>query len=171
MLFRSRYWWRKLARFLRRRGLSAIVTMECPLALDGHSWNLHFNLILLSRNWLDYGALRASWGQQIQFAGQSKMAEHFRRRYGREGSPAEVLASAFRELIKYSAKVAGESDPATGESALPMTAWPPASWLEWWRAMRGHRRSRGYGSLYDPDRKSTRLNSSHTDISRMPSSA
>ena len=28
-----------------------------------------------------------------------------------------------------------------------------------------------FGNIFDTDRKSTRLNSSHTDISRMPSSA
>ena len=36
---------------------------------------------------------------------------------------------------------------------------------------KGFGRQKGHTELYRGDRKSTRLNSSHTDISRMPSSA
>ena len=149
-----KFHWHRLARYLRRRGLSALVVMECPLGLDGHSWNLHFNVIVLSRAWLDYKALRAGWRHQVQFAGARDMARKFQARTGRTGSSAEVLASTFRELIKYSAKIAGETHhtgPHAGQHALPMLEWPAAQWLEWWRAMRGHRRSRGYGALYDPE--------------------
>ena len=47
-----------------------------------------------------------------------------------------------------------------------------ADWLEELKELREYKRKYRWHDLRkNPDRKSTRLNSSHTDISRMPSSA
>ena len=101
----------------------ALVHVEDPLS-DRGDWNVHLNVILLVRGALDYGALRRTWGFDVEL------------RLLRDTS-AEGLTLQLCEVVKYSAK--------RPES---MASWPPLKFAEWWRSQKGARRTRSYGCLH-----------------------
>jgi len=157
----------KLAKMLRRKVMRAVkgalVVQEDPLAIDGESWNVHLNVILLvdKRINFDWGEVREQWGGNIEFKSAKKMEEITRKRLQRKGmdvsnmSSVTVLTHAVMELCKYSAKItAGEEEKNTKgnrKQAPVMTEWAPERWYEWWRANKGFRRTRSYGVLYRLD--------------------
>lgn len=144
----------------------ALASQEDPLGARG-DWNVHLNVIIATRAWLDWKALRAAWHWDL----------HIEKLRGGE----RELRRTFHELIKYAGapvsskshdKSASDNNTAldaqgqepTGAAwdkgtyrladgrptAPPMLAWPPLRWLEWWRAQGPRfRRTRTYGCLYN----------------------
>lgn len=137
----------------------AIATLECPLSAS-RTWHPHLNVILITRGFFDWSAWHTQW------CAWSKWREI--------GRTPEQVAAAFRELIKYAVRAvpeksaakasehasaaSGEAPGAAGaENGLPpdpkapgpaMTEWSASEWLEWWRSMKGRRRTRTYGELF-----------------------
>lgn len=137
--------------------IGAVTVCECPLSRDGNSWNLHYNVFFLSPEYLDYGNAREAWGYNAEFVGAKKMLEIAQRRESRnaavEGrapepvSTADAVASAFKELSKYAAKVVGTCNAAGDDSDNPISAWPWRRLCEWMSAWKGLRRVRTTGVL------------------------
>ncbi len=88
--------------------IGAMCVLEAPLGWD-RTWNVHLNVILVHRGFLDWRTLQEEW----------KYGCHFERIKGGR----EELERALREVIKYSARAVAEKsqcpDTATsGNSAL-----------------------------------------------------
>lgn len=135
--------------------VGAIATLECPLSAS-RTWHPHLNVILITRGFFDWSTWHKHWSAWSKW-----------REIGRK---PEQVAAAFRELIKYAVravpeKSAAKASLAHGEAsgaarakndAPPdpkapgpaMTEWSCAEWLEWWRSMKGRRRTRTYGELF-----------------------
>lgn len=127
--------------------LGAIAVLEAPLSRL-RDWHPHLNVILITRGRLNW----ADWHQAWQYVCDFRVLK-----------PGNV-DQAMRELIKYSVRTVPEKSAAkASEAALEaqsadlfpdkltppaMTEWSAKEWLEWWRAMKGHRRTRTYGDLY-----------------------
>ena len=75
--------------------VGALVHVEDPLSADGRSWNIHCNVMLLTRGAVDYGAIRASWGSNVHLA--------------QVQGDAEAIRLQMCELVKYSAKQIGRA--------------------------------------------------------------
>lgn len=123
----------------------AIVVLEAPLGRE-RDWNVHLNVILCVKGFLDFTQLRQQWRWNV----------HMPRRWISDAPGA--FEGAFAELIKYAvaATVSKSAEhAASGKSpAPPMLEWSGEELLEWLRAMRGFRRTRTYGVLYglkDPE--------------------
>jgi hypothetical protein len=146
----------------------AICVLEAPLGRD-RDWNVHLNVMLVVRGFLDWQKLRQAWHWNV----------HFKRL---PRGNLEQLQASFRELIKYAVRATAEksehhaardstresdveADPAPGcepgagepssdtscrnrAVAPPMLAWTGEELAEWLEAMHGFRRSRSYGCLY-----------------------
>lgn len=146
---------------LRHKSMNAVkgafVTMECPMAKDGKSWNLHFNCLFLVDGYFDYKKVRSEFGHHIHFKGTADIMEvtrgYLERQAERNGnmldlSRSAILRAAFTEIIKYSSKHVSEKS-ATGRTDAPaITDWQPVQFAEWYAAHHGLRRCRSYGVLY-----------------------
>lgn len=120
----------------------AVCVLEAPLG-GARDWNVHLNVLLVVKGFLDYEKLRRHWWYNVH---ARKLAE----------APG-VVKGALTELIKYAvaATVAKSAEKAAAEEAgaarvppPPMLEWTGAELLEWLRAMRGFRRTRTYGCLF-----------------------
>lgn len=115
----------------------SLCCMENPLSARG-DWNVHLNVILLVEGPFDWKRFRAEWGFDLDI-------QHVKG--GDEG-----IAGALVESIKYMACVVSAKSHEhadRGKSKAPgMCDWPPDAWLEWWRAIKGARRTRSYGVLF-----------------------
>lgn len=122
----------------------ALMAVESPLAADCSTWNVHAHGLLLVDGPLDYRALRAAWGCNIEIR-QVK-------------ANSADLAAALAETVKYAArqtaaKVDDHAEAGEGE-APPMVEWPDSAIVEHHAAHAGTRRLRTYGCLHgveDPD--------------------
>jgi hypothetical protein len=152
---------------------AAMCVLEAPLARD-RTWNVHLNVMLVHRGFIDYGELRKDWGG---------WNVDFQRVIGGR----EQIERSLREIIKYSARAVAEksqcprettpvssgegistgcasvtsSDSGTAQPAsdvsgrfeasqVPpaMVDWTGEELLEWLKAFRGFRRTRTYRALY-----------------------
>jgi len=122
----------------------ALCVLEAPLG-SARDWNVHLNVILVVRGFLDYEKLRRKWHWNVH---ARKLAQ----------GPG-VVRGALTELIKYAvaATVAKSAEKAAAEEGAaagnrvpppPMLEWTGAELLEWLLAMRGFRRTRTYGCLF-----------------------
>lgn len=115
----------------------ALAVLEAPLG-QSRDWNVHLNVILVVKGFLDFGKLRAQWHWHV---GGCKWI-----------APAPgAFEAAMAELIKYPVVAMAEKSAAhaeEGSKAPPMLEWRPGELVEWLRAMRGFRRTRAYGALY-----------------------
>lgn len=145
----------------------ALCVLEAPLGRD-RDWNVHLNVMLVVRGFLDWGKLRQAWHWDVQFNRLPR-------------GNVEHLKKSFRELIKYAVQATSEKSHAKASNALqadnsrsvadglpdggvdqegtgardglravapPMLAWTGSELAEWLEAMHGFRRSRSYGCLY-----------------------
>lgn len=148
----------------------ALCVLEAPLGRY-RDWNVHLNVMLVVRGFLDWGKLRQAWHWDVQFNRLPR-------------GNVEHLKKSFRELIKYAVQATAEKSEhhahprgrsveappslehdASGETAgqggvlqspgegtravaPPMLAWTGSELAEWLEAMHGFRRSRSYGCLY-----------------------
>ena len=73
----------ELKNLLRHKSMQAVkgcfVAMECPMAKDGKSWNLHFNCLFLVDGDFDYKQVRKEYGHHIHFKDTRAMQEATRR--------------------------------------------------------------------------------------------
>jgi len=121
--------------------IGAIGVVEAPLAADGSSWNIHLNVILLTRSRFEVGLyekLRRAWHWNVEIKPVK--------------GDAGDMARSFRELIKYPVTAISEKSAAKaqhGRTPAPaLTDWPAARFIEWYRAQHRFRRTRTYGELY-----------------------
>jgi hypothetical protein len=119
----------------------ALCVLEAPLG-QARDWNVHLNVILVSRGFMDWKALRAAWHWNLEIRRLPK-------------APG-AIAGALSELIKYAvASTASKSEEHAGRSPAPaMLEWSGAELTEWLCAMHAFRRTRTYGVLYrlpDPE--------------------
>jgi hypothetical protein len=141
--------------------IGALVTTECPMGLDGKTWNLHMNVLMLLEGRFDWESWNAMWGEWCHFTSwremRKKTIEKLRRNGASERDIAkltdeQVLENAFRELCKYVSKIVGEKKHTIyghARESKPMTQWNFEQFVEWRQAMTGYRRTRGYGVLFD----------------------
>jgi hypothetical protein len=157
----------------------ALCVLEAPLG-QARDWNVHLNVIFVSRGFVNWGELRAAW--------------HWNMEIRRLPKAPGAIAGALAELIKYavaatvsksqekaerydssrgcncrhssedlaapiythnsgtaSATVSGALRP---RYAPPMLEWTGPEFTEWLEAFHGFRRTRTYGALYrlpDPE--------------------
>ncbi len=114
----------------------ALIIVEAPLSRD-RDWNVHLNVILLTRDWLDYKALRAQWAFNVEIKQHTQFDDG-------------GMADLFNEMIKYSVAALPEksNDDKHRNKAPAMIEWTADELIEWDTAMNGYRRTRGYGSLH-----------------------
>lgn len=136
-------------RFVRTKKFAHVGSLavgEEPLSA-GRDWNVHLNVILLTRRRLDYAQVREAWAANIE------MCEH--RLFTEKG-----MHALFNEMIKYAVRTVPEKSASKHDSRAPaFTDWTPAEALEWLKAQHGSRRVRSYGSLFGigkPDRENVR---------------
>lgn len=146
----------------------ALAVLEAPLSSHG-DWNVHLNVFVAIEpgKFFDWSAFReALGGWQCDFKTKQDMIEATTRRRLVAGdnlatlTDDDVFMQALLECIKYPVQtVASKSSKHAGEwidgvfvsretntpVAPPMTSWPPERFLEWYRAHKGFRRTRGYG--------------------------
>lgn len=165
--------WRQVAMRSRKNGgqrfpiAGSLVVMESPLSSHG-DWNVHLNVFVAIEpgqhcSWGDFREALGGW--QCDFKTKDDMIAATRRRLEASGKdvPAmtddDVFTQALLECVKYPVQTVAEKGSkhdgewidgvftnAAGEAvAPPMTKWPPERFLEWYRAQRGFRRTRGYG--------------------------
>lgn len=130
---------RVLPKFPQIKG--ALCVLEAPLG-QARDWNIHLNVIIVSRGFVDWRALRAAWHWNMEI-----------RRLPKEPG---AIAGALAELIKYAvaATVSKSADHAARSAAPPMLEWTGLELREWLEAFHGFRRTRTYGVLYrlpDPE--------------------
>ncbi len=92
---------------------AAMCVLEAPLARD-RTWNVHLNVLLVHRGFLDWRAMQAAWRYGV----------HFQRI---RGGKAE-LESAMREIIKYSARAVAEKSQCESSSSASATSPRPSGW-------------------------------------------
>jgi len=159
----------ELRKLMRHNSMKSVkgcfVAMECPMAKDGKSWNLHFNCLFLVDGDFDYKQVRTEYGHHIHFKDSRAMyaatAEYLERRAQKTGekvslSRTDVLLAAFREIIKYSSKHVAEKSEAGKTDAPTVTEWQAEQFAEWYAAHKGLRRCRSYGVLFkvvEPERE------------------
>lgn len=146
----------------------ALGVLEAPLSAHG-DWNVHLNVFVAIEpgKFFDWSAFReALGGWQLDIKTKQDMIEATTRRRLAAGdnlatlNDQDVFMQALLECIKYPVQtVAAKSGKHDGEwvdgvfvstetntpVAPPMTRWPPERFLEWYRAQKGFRRTRGYG--------------------------
>jgi len=137
-----------------------LVRQEDPLAADG-GWNVHLNVLLLVDGEINWKEIRAEWKHNAHFESASSLTHKTRAKLNKRGidtskmGVSTVLVHAFNEILKYSGSaIAAKSLEKSGSGkteAPPMTEWPDGLWREWWAANKGFRRTRTYGSFYDPE--------------------
>lgn len=131
--------------------LGAWACLETPLSARHawdrpNAWNVHLNVLCVFRpdernpkGWPDYAKFAEAWGARIHW--QEVQA----------GS-GDATRAAIRELIKYPLKAVSlktlEKASSGNTRAPPMIEWPPEYFVEWWRAHKGLRRLRAWGTLY-----------------------
>ncbi len=131
--------------------IGAECVLEAPLSCH-RDWNIHLNVILITRGFVQWGELRKAWHWNVEF-------QRIRDGDGVRTALAELIkysvqATAEKSAEKYTATSDAEcADGAAGDthsrrSPPPMLEWRPAELLEWLLAMRGFRRTRGYGCLH-----------------------
>lgn len=113
----------------------ALVILEAPLSCD-RDWNIHLNVILLTRGWLDFGAVREHWG-----GFHCKFREH-------KDFDDQGMTGLFNEMVKYSTRAMPEKSNDGKHQAPAMIEWQPWELIEWHLANKGFRRTRSYGSLF-----------------------
>lgn len=117
--------------------VGAAAVLEAPLG-RGRDWNVHLNVILVHRGWLDWHAFREAWHWNVQFR--------------QVRAQRDSIGAALRELIKYAVQSVAEksADKARqGTSAAPpFVEWTDAEIVEWIRAFKRFRRARTYGALF-----------------------
>ena len=115
----------------------ALAVLEAPLGRS-RDWNVHLNVLFAVKGFLDFGQLRDHW--------------HFNLECRWIPSAPGAFEAAFAELIKYpvAAMVEKSAEHADQAKTLapPMLDWRGEELREWLRAMRGFRRTRGYGAMY-----------------------
>ena len=131
------------------RHVGSLAVGEEPLSAD-RDWNVHLNVIFLTRGWLSYKNVRAAWGCNIE------IREH--RLFSEKG-----MHDLFNEMIKYSVDPVPVKSARKHDSKAPaFTDWTPAEALEWLKAQHGSRRVRSYGSgslfgIGKPERQNVRF--------------
>jgi hypothetical protein len=113
----------------------ALCVLEAPLG-QARDWNVHLNVILVSRGFVNWGELRAAWHWNLEIRRLPK-------------APG-AISGALAELIKYAvtATVSKSEDHAARSPAPPMLEWSGTELTEWLCAMHAFRRTRTYGVLY-----------------------
>lgn len=149
--------------FLRDLGSAAsVVVGEDPLAMDGKSFNTHYNVFFFHSEYLDGPQARAqarlAWGHHAHFEGRAEIIAHAQRRAdarARETGSAPVPLSvmdavreSFKEALKYPLKMVGSTDAGGGDSELPAARWPVAALVDWINAQYRVKRVRCYGEFY-----------------------
>ncbi|MCH8059341.1 MAG: hypothetical protein IIA11_02670 [Proteobacteria bacterium] len=113
----------------------SLVIQEDPLSA-AHYWNVHLNVIMLTRSRLDFWAVREAWGCNIE------MREH-------QVFTEKGMHNLFNEMVKYSVQpVPAKSIEKKRTKAPAFTEWTPAEALEWFKAGVRFHRVRSYGTLY-----------------------
>ena len=112
----------------------ALTILEAPLGKQ-RDWNVHLNFIVLTRGWLDWKAMRKSWGCDLH------VEEH-------HDFTDRGMAGLFNEMIKYGTRALPEKSSDGKHQAPAMCLWTGDELLEWDCAMNGFRRTRSYGSLH-----------------------
>lgn len=82
---------------------AAMCVLEAPLARD-RTWNVHLNVLLVHRGFLDYGELRKDWHWNVEFQ--------------RVTGGREELEKSLREIIKYSARAVAEKSQCQNTSTV-----------------------------------------------------
>lgn len=168
---------RLLRRKVCRSVKGALATQEDPLSRHG-DWHPHLNVLLLVDGPLDWGALRAEWTEVCRPLFPDSPAASFQIDIRKLPRTLEGLRAAFREQVKYAAKMVAsgvppgplpgnDKGPAASEAGDPLAAspvagsygrrwakapglvqWPYAAFGEWWEAGLRFRRTRAYGVLH-----------------------
>lgn len=113
----------------------SLVILEAPLS-EGRDWNLHLNVILLTKGWLSYWKLRNVWGFDMEIRQHNQ--------FGEKG-----MTALFNEMVKYAVRTVPEKSGSKHRSNAPaFIDWTPAEMLEWLDANRNFRRTRAYGCLH-----------------------
>jgi hypothetical protein len=124
----------------------ALAILEAPLSKD-REWNVHLNVVLLTKGWISYAKLRDAWGWNLE------VRHH--RRFDEKG-----MHALFNEMVKYSVRTVTEKSGSKHHSEAPaFIDWTPAEILEWFEANQNFRRTRAYGCLHGigkPDRPENR---------------
>jgi hypothetical protein len=150
--------------------VGSLVTLECPYSAHA-DWNVHLNVLFVTKGpWLSYKKLRDAWGYQLEIVNEARMARITEAKLKRRGEDTskltrdDILMEAVLEVIKYPVLAVsmksekqqgawnglGTFTDANGRAvAPPMVEWPAAAFHEWWTALKGFRRTRGYGELYN----------------------
>lgn len=157
--------------------LGAYAVMEAPLG-GYRTWHPHLNVILITSGWFDYAKLRELWrcnvhverlvGSQdsieaalrelIKYSVRSVPEKsHAKAHSGFDqlGSAGPGLGAGVRRTGNDHAD-ASQAPPDPGQAARTadrpaapaLIEWTAAEFLEWWRAHKRFRRSRGYGVLF-----------------------
>jgi hypothetical protein len=124
-------------RFVRSRRFQvegALVILEAPLS-SARDWNVHLNVVLLTRGWLSYKQLRAAWGANVEIRQHSDFRP-------------KGLHALFSEMVKYATRSVPEKSLDEKHTAPPLVSWTPAEFIEWFEAHHPFRRTRTYGSLF-----------------------
>lgn len=114
----------------------ALVILEAPLS-SGRDWNVHLNVVLLTRGWVSYKALREAWGANVEIRQHSNFSER-------------GLHGLFAEMVKYAVRSVPEKslDERHDSAAPALVEWTPEEYLEWFEAHHPFRRTRAYGALH-----------------------
>ena len=124
----------------------SLVIQEDPRSI-APGWNVHLNIIMLTRSRLDFWAMRKAWGCNIE------MREH--KEFTEKG-----MRDLFNEMVKYGMRTVPEKTASKDHKKAPaFIDWTPAEALEWYKAGVRFHRVRSYGTLYGvgkPDRPQVR---------------
>lgn len=134
--------------------LGAYAVMESPLG-GYRDWHHHLNVLLVTSGWFDFADLRKLWMANVHVERVEPSWKH--------KTIEDALRASLQELIKYSVRAVPEKSEAKAKAkakadvfdcdpdrppAPPLIEWTAPEFLEWWRAHKRFRRSRGYGCLF-----------------------
>jgi len=113
----------------------ALTVLEAPLSASD-DWNIHLNVVILTRGWLSYAKLREAWAWNIEVRHHSRFDER-------------GMQDLFNEMVKYAVKTVTEKSADRHHKIAPaFVDWTPAEILEWFEANQNFRRTRAYGCLH-----------------------
>ena len=116
----------------------ALTTLEAPLS-EGLKWNVHVNAILMVDGRFDYKEICEAWGHNVEIRELKETDE-------------QSLGQTIQEVLKYSVQLVTTKSASKRErhatNAPAFSEWTEQQTLEWWKAMKGFRRTRSYGEIY-----------------------
>lgn len=116
----------------------ALVILEAPLS-QSRDWNIHLNVILLTKGWQSFKAMREAWGSNLEIRQHSKFDDR-------------GMHALFAEMVKYSVRAVPEKSSDGKHTAPALIEWEPWEFVEWYEAHHPFRRTRAYGSLHGAEK-------------------